>query len=85
LIYKLLFDDKVARDLKAIDKTWQRKILDAIHKKLSSNPYIGKRLVGELSPYYRLRIGDYRVIYEIHDQQLIVLIIKVRHRKDVYK
>ena len=85
MVYKLLFDDKVARDLKGIDKTWQRRILDTIHKKLSPNPYIGKRLVGELSPYYRFHIGDYRVIYEIHDKQLIILIIKIRHRKDVYK
>ncbi len=74
MTYKLLFDDKVAKDLKGIDKTWQRRILNTIRDKLTQNPYAGRQLVGELSPYYRLRIGDYRVIYEIRDDQLIVTV-----------
>lgn len=85
MAYKLLFDDKIAKDLKGIDKTWQRRILDTIRDKLISDPYAGRKLVGELSPDYQLRIGDYRVIYEIHDDQLIVTVIHIRHRKNAYK
>jgi mRNA interferase RelE/StbE len=84
LSYKLLFDDKVKKDLKKIDKLWQRKIIDAIKEKLVDNPYCGKKLVGNLSPYFRLRVQDYRVIYEINDKEIIVVVIKIKHRKDIY-
>jgi mRNA interferase RelE/StbE len=83
-IYQLLFDDKVIKDLKKIDSTWQRKILQAIQTTLLTNPHAGKKLVGDLSPYYRLRVGDYRVIYNIIEQQVVVNVIRIRHRKEVY-
>lgn len=83
MVYKLLIDDKVIKDLKKIDKHWQRKILTAIKTKLVNNPNSGKRLVGSLSPYYRIRIGDYRVIYEVNNSEVLVTVIKIKHRKDV--
>jgi mRNA interferase RelE/StbE len=85
LAYKLLFDDKVFKDLKSIDKHWQKKILEAIKTKLTDNPYIGKKLVGDLSSYYRYRVNDYRIIYEILENEIVLVIIKIKHRKDVYK
>lgn len=83
--YKLLFDDKVKKDLRKIDKTWQKKILKEIRTKLIKDPYKGKKLVGELSAFYRLRVGDYRVIYEIVEKEVLVTVIKIKHRKEVYK
>lgn len=83
-IYQLVFDDKVIKDLKKIDQAWQRKILDAIKTQLAPNPLSGKKLVGDLSPYYRLRVGDYRVIYEVIEQRVIINVIKIRHLKGVY-
>ena len=83
--YKLLFDDKVTKDLKKIDKQWQKKILEVITNKLIYNPYIGKKLVGDLSQYYRYRVNDYRIIYEIMENEIILVVIKIKHRKDVYK
>ena len=85
MAYKLLFDDKVAKDLKKIDKHWQNKILKVIKTKLVNDPYIGKKLVGDLSSYYRYRINNYRIIYEILDDEIVLIIIKIKHRKDVYK
>jgi mRNA interferase RelE/StbE len=85
LIYKLLFDDKVTKDLKKIDKAWQKKILKKIKTTLIDNPKSGKKLIGNLSLYYRIRVGDYRVIYEVKDDEIIVLVVKIKHRKDIYK
>ena len=85
MAYKLLFDDKVTKDLKSIDKSWQKKILEAIKTKLIEDPYIGKKLVGDLSSYYRYRVNDYRVIYEIFEDEIILVVIKIKHRKDIYK
>ena len=84
-MYKLLIDDKVVKDLRKIDHTWRVIILIVIKTKLIKNPYLGKKLVGDLSPYYRLRVGDYRVLYEIIENEVMVIVVKVKHRKNVYK
>ncbi|HIP73092.1 MAG TPA: hypothetical protein EYH05_17065, partial [Anaerolineae bacterium] len=51
------------------------------------NPYARHNNVTSLqgSPYYRLRMGDWRVVYEIQDEKLIILVIKVASRGKVYK
>ena len=85
LIYKIVLDKKVIKDLKKIDITWQKKIIQTIETTLTTEPYSGKKLVGNLSDYFRVRVGDYRVIYEIFDEIVTVEIIKIKHRKNVYK
>ena len=84
LSYLLKIDDKVIKDLKKIDKTWQKRILEKVKTTLVDDPYSGKKLVGNLSPYYRLRIGDYRIIYAIFEEVVTVEVIKIKHRKHVY-
>ena len=84
-MYKLFIDDKVVKDLRKIDKTWQTKIIVNIKTKLVKNPYLGKKLVGDLSPYYRYRVGDYRVLYEIIESKVLIIVVKIKHRKNVYK
>ena len=63
----------------------QKKIIEVIKTKLIENPYLGKKLVGNLSSYYRYRVGDYRVIYEIFNDEVVVVVIKIKHRKNIYK
>ena len=67
LTYTLQIDDKVLKDLKKIDKTWQKRILSKMKDILVNDPHSGKKLVGNLSPFYRLRVGDYRIIYTIFE------------------
>lgn len=43
------------------------------------------KLTGYIEPKYRLRVGDYRVIFEIHEREIIILVIEITHRKDAYK
>ena len=83
--YQLVFDDKVIKDLKGIDKVWQQRIINAIKTKLVKDPFQGKRLVGELSAYYRFRVGDYRVVYELIEEEILITVIRIRHRKEVYR
>jgi len=84
-MFKVRFDKKVYKDLKKIDKSAQIKILEVIENKIAINPYDGKKLVGNLSSFYRYRVGDYRIIYQIFDDIIEIEIIKISHRKDVYK
>jgi len=82
--YTLYFDDKATKDLKAIDNTWQLRILDKIKSTLITHPKSGKKLVGNLSAYWRLRVGNYRIIYKIVDNTVTVVVLKIKHRKDIY-
>ena len=82
--YKLLFDKRALKDLKKIDAVWQKKILKTINEKIVNNPHAGKHLVGDWSPFFRWRIGDYRIIYDINNDTVVIEIIRIRHRKDVY-
>jgi mRNA interferase RelE/StbE len=82
LTYTLQIDDKVIKELKKIDKTWQKRILNKIKTVLITDPHSGKKLVGNLSPFYRLRVGDYRIIYAIFEDVVVVEVVKIKHRKD---
>jgi mRNA interferase RelE/StbE len=75
----------VEKDLKALPKLDQRKVLEQIGKVLAKNPYLGKALSGEFKGLYRWKTGRFRVIYEIHKDVLIILVLKIGHRKDVYR
>lgn len=82
--YKLVIKKSVSKDLDRIPKKDVQRIVKAI-KGLAENPRPpqSKKLSGEEK--YRLRCGVYRVLYEIQDKQLIVCVVRVRHRKDVYR
>jgi len=84
-MYKVVLDKKVLKDLKQIDKKEQIKIIETIENKLARDPFIGKRLAGNLSEYYRYRVGNYRIIYLIYQMRIEIEIIKIGHRKDIYK
>jgi mRNA interferase RelE/StbE len=83
-IHRLVLEE----DFKSIGRSEQEIILKNIRKKLSVDPEgYGKALLGELRGYWRLRVGDYRVIYKIQRDIIQVLVIKVGIRRDeaVYK
>lgn len=70
-------------DFKKIAPGEQKKILKAIQRKLSLDPEsYGKPLHGEFAGYWRLRVQDYRVVYRIVKDRILVLVIKVGIRKD---
>ena len=82
--YKLLVGKSVLKDLDRIEKKDAQRIVKAI-RALSDDPRPpqSKKLSGEEK--YRLRCGVYRIIYEIQDDQLIIRVVKVRHRREVYR
>jgi len=52
---------------------------------LKVNPAAGSVLKGEFSGLRRIRIGNYRVVYEVQDQKLVVLVVRIGHRREVYR
>ena len=82
--YKILFCKSVARDIRRIPNQDVRRILKTIVS-LSEDPRPSgaEQLSGQ--ERYRVRQGNYRIIYEINDKEVLVAVVKVGHRKDVYR
>jgi mRNA interferase RelE/StbE len=82
--YKVLFKNSVWKDFESVPKAQLKKILEKIDS-LSTNP----RPVGSLKlssqERYRLRQGRYRILYSIQDDELTIWVVKVAHRKEVYR
>jgi mRNA interferase RelE/StbE len=82
--YKVTFKASVAKDLKRLDRLAVRRVLKAVEA-LEENPFppSSKKLIGS-EHTFRIRVGDYRVIYIVNKQGQEVEIQRVRHRRDVY-
>jgi mRNA interferase RelE/StbE len=82
--YKVFIEKKAEKDLKKISRETQKKII-AIISKLKNNPRpINIRKISSSENYYRIRMGDYRIIYEINDKERIINVFRIRHRKEAY-
>ncbi|MEC9283759.1 MAG: type II toxin-antitoxin system RelE/ParE family toxin [Bdellovibrionota bacterium] len=85
-MWKLRYKESVKKDLKKISQDNQYIIKRTIEDKLQTEPLkYGLPLRRSLKGYMKLRIGDYRVIYSIEKQIVTVHIIKIGHRREVYK
>jgi len=83
--YKLQWLPSACSDLKKIHKKYVSKIIRKIEK-LCDEPYSrGARKLKDADKSYRLRLGDYRIIYQVDGQTITITIIRIRHRKDVYR
>jgi mRNA interferase RelE/StbE len=82
-MYEILFDTQAEKQLKKIDSQNQKRILEKIEK-LKNSPNLGIPLTGNLAGLFKLRIGDYRTIYQIRNHELIILVLKIGHRRNVY-
>lgn len=80
--FEIIWSDSASRQLKKLDRSVARRIIDRVGE-LRENPHRSvRRLVN--SPYYRLRVGDYRVILDIQEAILRILVLKVGHRESIY-
>jgi mRNA interferase RelE/StbE len=87
-MYRVLFSEAAKKQLKKLDKNTAKLLLAWIRKNLEgcSDPRVhGKGLSANRSGQWRYRIGDYRLIAEIKDEQIIILVLNIGHRKDIYK
>lgn len=84
-MYKVAYLDSVEQDLKRLNKSIVKKLLVRIETYLAADPKgLGKPLKGDFQGYWRYCWGDYRVIYKISEKEILILILHIAHRKDVY-
>lgn len=82
--YQLRVKPIVEKELRKIPKKDYYRILSALTV-LSRDPFIGKKMEGKYKNYYNYRVWPYRIIYQIMKHELIVLVIRIRHRQGAYK
>jgi len=85
--YNVVYTKKAMKSLKKIDKVQQRFIIAWIEKNLinTEDPRaLGKGLKGNLKEYWRYRVGNYRILADIDNDEIKIIIVNIGHRKDVY-
>ena len=86
-MYRVEFSNLAAKELEKIhkaDRFLYGRLVSAIQS-LQINPFQGKKLKGPFRGDYSQRVGNYRVIYTVHKTKLVVYIIDLGHRKEIYK
>ena len=86
--YRLMIEKKAIKELKSLPESVQERIKDKIRITLIENPFPGgkgdiKRIEG--SSFWRLRVGDYRVFYDVDMGKNIVFLLSVKHRGSAYR
>ena len=82
--FELVFKQSVAKDLRSIPNKQVARILKRIEAlKVEARPSGVEKLSGQ--ELFRIRQGAYRILYEIRDDELIVIVVKIGHRRDVYR
>lgn len=82
--FSIRIKGSAARELKRIDRADRSRIASQIDR-LAEHPYVGSALKGDLRGLRRLRVGQYRVIYEIQEDELMILVVRIAHRREVYR
>jgi mRNA interferase RelE/StbE len=83
MTYDIIFSNKALNQLKKLDKSVQKRIIAALERiRVRPESHVTK-LVGDIG--YRFRVGDYRIIMDIDNKVLQILVLKVGHRKKIYQ
>ena len=83
MTYEVLFSDLALKQLRKLDREMRQRIITTIERiRIRPDTYI-RKLVGDEG--YRLRVGNYRVILDIDKEQLVILILRIGHRRNVYE
>lgn len=84
MTWKVELTKKAEKEFAILPKVIQKRIIGALEL-LSEYPNRGKKLKGEFTGYYRYRVYDYRILYTLENEKLVVLILRIKNRKDVYR
>jgi len=86
MAWKIEFARSAEKELSKIESQATRRILRFLKERVANDPRsVGEPLKGELSEFWRYRVGDYRLYATIQDEQVTVLVVKVGHRREVYR
>ena len=86
MVYRVSIDKAAEKDIDRLPKNIRKMVLEEI-KELAKDPRKPRAepLEGKLKPYWKTRVGDYRIAYEIQDDRVIVYVVRVLNRKEIYR
>ena len=84
MAFQIRYLPRAWRDVTKLPHDIARRVRLAVEK-LASDPTLGKPLKGGLAPFWSLRTGDYRILYEIRRGELVVLVVSIGHRREIYE
>lgn len=87
MAWRINFDPGAQRELDKLDKAIRNRILKFLHRrvgKLDDPRKIGQKLQGTLSDFWRYRVGNYRIICSFENDRLVVLVLRIGHRREIY-
>lgn len=82
MVYEIVFSETAEKQLKKLEKSIQERIISVLERIRLRPELYAVKLIGDLG--YKLRVGDYRVILDVDKNKLVILVIKVGHRKNIY-
>ncbi|MDQ3471273.1 MAG: type II toxin-antitoxin system RelE/ParE family toxin [Pseudomonadota bacterium] len=88
MAWQIEFLPEAAKELRKLDRQVAARIVKTLEQRIATldDPrQIGSALAGEHAGYWRWRIGDYRVVARIEDERITVLVVRVAHRREVYR
>ena len=88
MAWRIEIDPAAQRELEKLDKTVARRILKFLYQrvgKLDDPGKIGERLQATLREFWKYRVGDYRLICALENERLVVLVLRIGHRREVYR
>lgn len=87
MVWTINYSDRALKSLRKMDKQSARRIVDFMDLRIAvaADPrQSGRPLKGDLGEFWRYRVGDYRILCEIRDDELIILVATIGHRREVY-
>lgn len=87
MVWTINYSDRALKSLRKMDKQTARRIVDFMDLRIAvaADPrQSGKPLKGELGEFWRYRVGDYRILCEIRDDELVILAATIGHRREIY-
>lgn len=88
MIWKVEFDNRARKELRKLDPQTQDRILKWLRKNLAVDEdprRVGTSLKGRMKGLWRYRVGDYRIISQIQDENILILVVRIGHRRDIYE
>lgn len=88
MAWTIEYSATATRELRKLDQTTRRRLRELLYDRVAllDDPCaLGKPLTGPLSGYWTYRVGDYRVICEIQDRRVVILVLRIGNRRDVYR
>ena len=86
-MWKIEFKPKAAKEIKKLDKNQAKQITNWLKIRLETGAdprLFAEQLTGNLKDFWRFRIGDFRVVFKPEEQELVILVVRVAHRREVY-